>query len=133
METPLSVPSPMRLHVTDEVVAAYGRVADDHNPIHFDDDAARAVGMPGRIAHGMISGALLLRLLQDGLGTDWDHRGVVELVFIRPLPVGATVTAHAASREDGRLEVWVESDEPGHPRIIVGTAWLAADELSATQ
>ncbi|MGP4115089.1 MaoC/PaaZ C-terminal domain-containing protein [Streptomyces sp. 4N509B] len=33
--------------------ARYADAADDHNPLHLDDDAAREAGHPSRIVHGM--------------------------------------------------------------------------------
>ena len=132
MSWSLPVPDPVSLLVTDEVIATYAEAANDRNPIHLDDEAARAVGMPGRIAHGMLSGALLLRMLEESFGSDWRLHGRVELTFIRPLLPGRTVTARA--QLDGeRLEVWVETDEPGRPRTIVGTAWLERDAPAAGQ
>ena len=132
MNASLRVPDPVSLLVTDEVIRTYAEAANDHNPIHLDDDAGRAIGMPGRIAHGMLSGALLLRMLEEGFGSDWLLRGHVELTFIRPLLPNRTVTARA--QLDGeRLRVWVETDEPGRPHVIVGTAWLEPDPTSAGQ
>lgn len=132
MNVALPVPAPVSLHVTDAVIGIYADAADDHNPIHLDDEAGRAIGMPGRIAHGMLSGALLLRMLEEGFGEAWWLRGRVELTFVRPLLPGRTVTARA-QRDGERLEVWVETDEPGHPRVIVGTAWLEPAPSPADQ
>jgi acyl dehydratase len=39
---------------TEDQIAAYADASGDHNPIHLDDDFARSVGLPGRIAHGML-------------------------------------------------------------------------------
>ena len=39
---------------TNEQLAAYAQASGDRNPIHLDDDFARSVGLPGRIAHGML-------------------------------------------------------------------------------
>jgi acyl dehydratase len=39
---------------TAEQITAYAEASGDHNPIHLDDDFARSVGLPGRIAHGML-------------------------------------------------------------------------------
>jgi acyl dehydratase len=39
--------------------AAYARISDDANPIHLDDGAARAAGLPGIVAHGMSVVALV--------------------------------------------------------------------------
>ena len=43
----------------------YARVSGDHNPIHQDEKIAKAMGLPGVIAHGMlISGLLHSRALE---------------------------------------------------------------------
>ena len=34
-------------------VARYAAASGDHNPVHRDDAAARAAGLPGVVAHGM--------------------------------------------------------------------------------
>jgi acyl dehydratase len=39
--------------VTAESVRAYAEACGDRNPLHLDDDVARAAGFPGIIAHGM--------------------------------------------------------------------------------
>ncbi len=39
---------------TNEQIAAYAEASGDHNPIHLDDGFARSVGLPGRIAHGLL-------------------------------------------------------------------------------
>lgn len=41
--------------VTAEDVRAYAEAGGDRNPLHVDDDAARAAGFPGVIAHGMFT------------------------------------------------------------------------------
>ncbi len=41
--------------VTAADVAAYAEAGGDHNPLHRDDDMARAAGFPGIIAHGMFT------------------------------------------------------------------------------
>ena len=46
---------PLARVVTREDVAAYAEAGGDHNPLHRDDDVARAAGFPGIIAHGMFT------------------------------------------------------------------------------
>ena len=53
--------------VTQEQIDAYADVSGDHNPIHINPEAARAVGLDGTIAHGMLSMAFAGRLLTDWL------------------------------------------------------------------
>jgi acyl dehydratase len=53
---------------TREQVKAYADASGDQNPIHQDDEVARAVGLPGVIAHGMLNYGLLSRAVTDWLG-----------------------------------------------------------------
>ena len=53
---------------TREQIKAYADASGDQNPIHQDDEIARAVGLPGVIAHGMLNFAILSRALTDLAG-----------------------------------------------------------------
>ena len=110
------------LTVDGDVVLRYGTVAEDFNPIHFDDAAARTLGLPGAIAHGMIAGALVNRMLAANLGPDWLRAGRLELKFVRPTPVGATVTARGRVRGRQPLIIDVEVVAEDGSALIVGTA-----------
>ena len=57
--------------VTREQISAYAQASGDSNPIHLDDDVARAVGLPGVIAHGMLGMAQLANAVVAFAG---DHR-----------------------------------------------------------
>lgn len=45
--------------ITRAQLKAYADASGDFNPIHQDDEAARQLGLPGVIAHGMLSSALI--------------------------------------------------------------------------
>lgn len=47
--------------VTRADLVAYAEASGDHNPIHQDEQVARSVGLPGVIAHGMLTMALTAR------------------------------------------------------------------------
>ena len=117
---------PCALVVDDRVVASYGDAANDHNPIHFDDEAARALGLPGAIAHGMISGALLGRLVAATLGPEWLRRGRIRLKFIAPVEVGSTVVAHGVVTSTDPLSIEIRAETAAGLPTIVGTATLDA-------
>ncbi len=52
-------------------IAQYAQLSGDHNPIHVDDDAARALGFSGAIAHGMfIMGAACRILPENGISAE---------------------------------------------------------------
>jgi MaoC like domain len=93
---PLSV----RLSRTDLV--RYAGATGDLNPIHWSDRVAEAVGLPGVVAHGMLTMALGGRLV-----TSWlDDPGAVlsyQVRFTRPVPVPDVVDGFDAPGERGAL------------------------------
>jgi acyl dehydratase len=55
------------LAITASLVRQFAEATGDWNPIHFDDDAARRVGLSGRCAHGLlILGYAAQRLALEG-------------------------------------------------------------------
>lgn len=74
------------IELTRADLAAYARAAGDPNPIHLDDDAARALGLDGVIAHGMLTWARVLTEVANWAGgSDAIVRSDVR--FARPVPV----------------------------------------------
>ncbi|WP_336646392.1 MaoC/PaaZ C-terminal domain-containing protein [Microbacterium sp. USHLN186] len=43
------------VHLTRESLVRYAGASGDFNPIHYRDDIATAVGLPGVLAHGMLT------------------------------------------------------------------------------
>ncbi len=54
-----TLPSQKRPPITREQLKLYSEASGDHNPIHLDDAVAKAKGLDGVIAHGMLSMAFL--------------------------------------------------------------------------
>jgi acyl dehydratase len=67
----------------------YARASGDHNPIHLDDEAARAVGLPGRILHGLCTMAVAGRAVEQVAGREPSRLAVR---FSAPVALGALVT-----------------------------------------
>lgn len=62
-------PIPARsLPVTREDLRRYADASGDHNPIHLSDEAARALGLPGVVAHGMLTSALAIGVVAEWAG-----------------------------------------------------------------
>lgn len=51
--------------ITDEAVKKFAEFCGDFNPIHFDDEAAKAQGFKGRIAHGMVSASFFSKIFAN--------------------------------------------------------------------
>jgi acyl dehydratase len=54
--------------VTVDQIQQYAEASGDRNPIHLDDTFARSAGLPGVIAHGMLTMAFANQLVTDWLG-----------------------------------------------------------------
>ncbi|WP_371396851.1 MaoC family dehydratase [Fretibacter rubidus] len=85
--------------ITGEQIDTFAKITGDFNPIHVDEDAAKAAGFEGRIAHGALSASLISAVL----GNDLPGPGAVfvelNLRFRRPAMIGDKVTAVATVNE----------------------------------
>src|SRR6478752_3079098 len=81
--------------ITDELIRKFAELSGDHNPIHLDEEFAKATRFGRRIAHGMLSGAFISAVL----GYELKERKIVylsqTLKFTAPVFIGDTVTAAA--------------------------------------
>ncbi len=77
---------PLDLSIPRSQLVRYAGASGDFNPIHWNDRAATAVGLPSVIVHGMLTMALAGRIVTDWIG---DPGAVAELGvrFTRPIPV----------------------------------------------
>jgi len=58
--------------ITREQLRAYAAASGDFNPIHLDEQVAKRAGLPGVIAHGMLTAAFIgERARQVASGGDW--------------------------------------------------------------
>ena len=119
---------PRTFAITRADLVAYAEAAGDPNPIHQDEEVARSVGLPGVIAHGMLTLGLVGRAVDEWTG----GAEVVELgcKFTQPVVVPAegaadvVVAGTVKSVADGlvtlALEVTCEGTKVlGMPRAVV--------------
>ncbi|HWM16812.1 MAG TPA: MaoC/PaaZ C-terminal domain-containing protein [Microbacterium sp.] len=93
------------VHLTRESLVRYAGASGDFNPIHYRDDVAAAVGLPGVLAHGMLTMGLAIQAIVPWLG---DAGRILEygVRFTRPVVVdpeaGAvlTIVAKVGAVED---------------------------------
>lgn len=94
------------VHLTRESLVRYAGASGDFNPIHYRDDVASAVGLPGVLAHGMLTMGLAAEAIVPWLG---DAGRILEygVRFTRPVVVDAEtgadldVAAKVGALEDG--------------------------------
>lgn len=76
------------VHLTRESLVHYAGASGDFNPIHYRDDVAERVGLPGVLAHGMLTMGLAVETVVPWLG---DAGRIVDygVRFTRPVVVDA--------------------------------------------
>ncbi|MBW9092365.1 MaoC family dehydratase N-terminal domain-containing protein [Microbacterium jejuense] len=102
------------VHLTRESLVRYAGASGDFNPIHYRDDVAAAVGLPGVLAHGMLTMGLAVGTIESWLG---DTGRILEygVRFTKPVVVdpetGADVTVvakvGAVDDESARIDLTV--------------------------
>ena len=108
----------------------YAGASGDFNPIHQDDEFARAAGMGGVFAHGMLSMGFVGQLV-----TDWAGAGQVRKLGVRfagLVRLKDTITCRGrvlakSSKDDVNLvdlEVWAENQKAekvvtGHATVVL--------------
>ena len=58
----------LTVRLTREQLVRYAGASGDFNPIHYSDHFATALGLPGVIAHGMLTMGTALRVVTDWVG-----------------------------------------------------------------
>lgn len=104
--------------VTRDTLVRYAGASGDFNPIHYNDVFAESVGLPGVIAHGMLTMGLGASVVEEwaGAGNVVDYQAR----FTKPIPVPnpghatvlvtATVGALDEELRTARIDVTVEFD-----------------------
>jgi acyl dehydratase len=118
---------PLELRVTRADLVRYAGASGDLNPIHWSDRVATGVGLPGVIAHGMLTMALAGRLVTSWAGDDPSAVRSFSVRFTRPVVVpdddtGALVelTGKVTDVTDGVATVAVTARCDG--RTVLGKA-----------
>lgn len=107
------------LHFTRDSLVRYAGASGDFNPIHYRDDVAAEVGLPGVLAHGMLTMGAAVQPVVTALG---DPGRVVDyqVRFTRPVVVDpvegtqvhvvAKVAQTAGDDGIGRIDLEVTCD-----------------------
>ena len=129
--------------LTRDSLVRYAGASGDFNPIHYRDDVAQSVGLPGVLAHGMLTMGLAVQPVVDWLG----NSGLVadyQVRFTRPVPVdaaeGAVLTVVAkvgvVDASGARIDLTVTFDGStvlGKAQVrVIASASTSADDAAST-
>ena len=124
----------LTVRLTREALVRYAGASGDFNPIHYSDHAATALGLPGVVAHGMLTMGVAVRVATDWAGPD--ARLVSYGVrFTRPVPVpddgvGAElhVTGTVSAEDEQTLTVVLDVTCAGEK--VLGAARVVLERLA---
>lgn len=114
--------------VTRDSLVRYAGASGDFNPIHYRDDVALSVGLPGVLAHGMLTMGLSVQPVVEWIG---DAGRIVDfgVRFTKPVVVPAqghatlTVTATIAQLDE----------ELNRARVDLGCSFEESNVLGKAQ
>lgn len=120
------IPELLKEPVSKVQLLRYAGASGDFNLIHTDVETARSVGLPGVIAHGMLSMGFLGQLLTGFAGPKGVRR--LKVRFSRMVAPGDVIRCRGVVRESARegsgfllrLDVWAEN--PAGERVTEGEA-----------
>ncbi|WP_353808566.1 MaoC family dehydratase [Agromyces sp. SYSU T00194] len=72
--------------ITRDALVRYAGASGDFNPIHYRDDVAASVGLPGVLAHGMLTMGIAVQPVVDWAG-DPGRVADYQVRFTRPVVV----------------------------------------------
>ncbi len=110
-------------------LALFAGASGDHNPIHLDEQAARNGGLPGVIAHGMLSMAFLGQML-TGWVPQRAIRGFSTRFSAMAFP-GDVITCKgvvaAKRQEDGEklVDLEITAENQKGDKTLIGQATVA--------
>ena len=114
-------------HLTRDNLVRYAGASGDFNPIHYRDDVAVSVGLPGVLAHGMLTMGFAVQPVSNWVG---DPARIVDyqVRFTRPVLVDGTngadvtVTATVGALEDETKIARIDLTAKFNDETVLGKA-----------
>lgn len=115
--------------IGDHEIALFAEVSSDRNPVHLDDDYARDTIFQGRIAHGMLTAALISAVIGEQLPGHGSVYLGQNLKFMAPVRPGDRVeaTVSVVAIDHGRRRVTLDcACRVGDTVVLKGEALVLA-------
>lgn len=113
--------------ITRTTLALYAGASGDHNPVHINIDACKAVGIPDVFAHGMLSMAYLGRLLTDWVPQERIASYGVRFSAITPVNATPICKGTVTKVEDGLAHLDLTVSLPDGTVTLQGSAVVSAN------
>ncbi len=124
--------TPIDLFLSKDQVRRYARTAHMYVPRFTDDEGARAEGLPGMIAPGVMSMGLLARMISD-----WNQTAMIKRIGTtfrspvlpdRDIHLRGAITQKNEADHTVECDIWLENDDG--ERWVIGTATVSVPAQS---
>jgi 3-hydroxybutyryl-CoA dehydratase len=107
--------------LTERDIFMFAGACGDRNPVHLDEEYAKQTPFGGRIAHGMLSAAVISAAIAGRLPGPGSIYVSQNLRFVRPVKLGETVCATVTVKEllPARRRVVLETVCDVDGRVVV--------------
>ena len=116
-------------------IQLFAAMSGDRNPVHLDAEFARGTLFKERIAHGMLSGALISAAVACTLpGPGTIYLGQT-MKFARPVKIGDTITVHVEILEKlpkNRVRIGTNVSNQNGELVVEGEAEVLAPRRAET-
>ena len=115
---------------TTRQLVMYAGASGDYYEIHYDQDYARSLGLPGVIVHGALKSAFLAQLVTDWIG----ERGVLKRLSVQyrgmdmvgqPMRCAGTVTSKRVENGEHLVECDIWTENPSGDKTTRGSALVS--------
>ena len=114
-----------KVSITEAMLDAFKGITGDVNPLHNDEEFAKAKGHPGRVAYGMLTASFLSTLAGVYIPGERSLIQQVETKFAKPVYIGdeLTVTGEIVELVESvqRLELKVTITNQDGKKVLRGT------------
>ncbi|MEK9578191.1 MAG: MaoC family dehydratase [Aquiluna sp.] len=120
-----------KYQITRDSLVRYAGASGDFNPIHYRDDIAQQVGLPGVLAHGMLTMGISIQPVADWAG---DSARIVDygVRFTKPVVVPATGSAEievcakvgALEEQTSKVRIDISTSFEGNTVLGKAQAWV---------
>lgn len=118
--------------VTEEMGIRFAEVSGDVNPVHLDREYAEKTRFHGRIAHGMLVGSFISKVIGTSLPGEGSIYMKQDMKFVRPVRYGDTVTVVVSvkelQKEKNRVVLSTECYDQNGEKVIAGEALVMPKE-----
>lgn len=94
----------------------YAAASGDFNPLHWDHDSAVAAGLPGVVAHGLLTAAWATQVVPIGRNAVMPVRSV-RFRFPQPVLPNVQMLVSGTFPEEGKMQVTVAEESDGEPAV----------------